>query len=157
MTIATGSVTAIKQPPTAKVSNKAPSIDELDAIELPSHGLLDGKASHVPTSSVDSFTPDEQSTPQTPRELERSQPPTPKQNDTAGIVPTLWCPKMNRWRVLSATAEYFANGLNDSAPGALIPYIETWYNIGYAVVSTIWISNAVGTMNQHKSWDIKRC
>ena len=39
-------------------------------------------------------------------------------------------------------AEYLANGLNDSAPGALIPYVEKWYGIGYAVVSTIWISNA---------------
>ena len=39
---------------------------------------------------------------------------------------------------------YFVNGMNDSAPGPLIPYIEQWYGIGYAVVSTIWISNAVG-------------
>src|SRR6185437_13491447 len=35
-------------------------------------------------------------------------------------------------------------GLNDSATGALIPYIEDEYQIGYAVVSVIFITNAVG-------------
>lgn len=35
-------------------------------------------------------------------------------------------------------------GLNDSAPGALIPYMEKQYNIGYAIVSLIFVTNAVG-------------
>lgn len=51
---------------------------------------------------------------------------------------------MNKFRHLSACLEYFGNGLNDSAPGALIPYIESAYNIGYAIVSLIWIANAAG-------------
>lgn len=51
---------------------------------------------------------------------------------------------MNKWRILAACGEYFGNGLNDAAPGALIPYIETWYGIGYALVSLIWITNAIG-------------
>lgn len=51
---------------------------------------------------------------------------------------------MNKWRVLAASAVYFGNGLSDSAPGALIPYMETHYNIGYAVVSIIFITNAIG-------------
>lgn len=37
-----------------------------------------------------------------------------------------------------------AGGLNDSAPGALIPYIEKHYSIGYATVSLIFVTNAVG-------------
>lgn len=37
-----------------------------------------------------------------------------------------------------------SNGMNDSAPGALIPYIERDYHIGYAVVSLIFIANAPG-------------
>ncbi|KAL8981585.1 MAG: hypothetical protein Q9177_005526 [Variospora cf. flavescens] len=49
---------------------------------------------------------------------------------------------MNRWRFLSACLMCFANGLNDSAPGALIPYLEKGYEIGYAVVSLIFITNA---------------
>lgn len=36
------------------------------------------------------------------------------------------------------------NGLNDSAPGALIPYMEKQYNIGYALVSLIFVGNALG-------------
>ena len=38
----------------------------------------------------------------------------------------------------------FCNGANDSAPGALLPYMEDHYHIGYAIVSLIFISNAVG-------------
>jgi fucose permease len=38
----------------------------------------------------------------------------------------------------------FGNGMNDSAPGALIPYIEKHYSIGYAVVSLIFVTNALG-------------
>ena len=30
------------------------------------------------------------------------------------------------------------------APGALLPYLESYYHIGYAVVSLIFISNAAG-------------
>jgi fucose permease len=39
------------------------------------------------------------------------------------------------------------NGLNDSAPGALIPYMERHYSIGYAIVSLIFVTNAVGFLS----------
>ncbi|GAT22585.1 MFS efflux transporter [Aspergillus luchuensis] len=48
------------------------------------------------------------------------------------------------WRLASACLMNFGNGMNDSAPGALIPYIEEDYEIGYAVISLIFIANAVG-------------
>ncbi|KAL8947842.1 MAG: hypothetical protein Q9222_005913 [Ikaeria aurantiellina] len=51
---------------------------------------------------------------------------------------------MNKYRLLSACLMCFGNGLNDSAPGALIPYMEKTYTIGYAIVSLIFVSNAVG-------------
>jgi hypothetical protein len=35
-------------------------------------------------------------------------------------------PPMNRFRLLSACLMNFGNGLNDSAPGALVPYLETY-------------------------------
>jgi fucose permease len=38
----------------------------------------------------------------------------------------------------------FTNGVSDAAPGALIPYMEKHYSIGYAVVSLIFLANAVG-------------
>ena len=132
--------------------SKAPSNKELDSIELPDYGLTsqqhyDGAV--TPTSKHTPFgaqTPalDQVPTSKTPGELEQSQPPTPKRDEAAGIVPSWSYPTMNKWRVLSACLEYFGNGLNDSAPGALIPYIETWYDIGYALVSLIWITNAAG-------------
>jgi fucose permease len=53
-------------------------------------------------------------------------------------------PPSNRWRVLSCCLVYFGNGLNDSAPGALIPYMEAHYAIGYAVVSLVFVAQAVG-------------
>ncbi|QKX58540.1 uncharacterized protein TRUGW13939_05665 [Talaromyces rugulosus] len=63
---------------------------------------------------------------------------------TAELVPSLSNPPRNRWRFASACLMFLANGMNDSAPGALIPYMETDYNIGYAIVSLIFVSNAAG-------------
>ncbi|GAB1193242.1 hypothetical protein APSETT444_002445 [Aspergillus pseudonomiae] len=48
------------------------------------------------------------------------------------------------WQLVSACLMNFGNGMNDSAPGALIPYLEKDYHIGYAIVSLIFIANAVG-------------
>ncbi|KAL1967894.1 hypothetical protein VTN77DRAFT_2311 [Rasamsonia byssochlamydoides] len=63
---------------------------------------------------------------------------------TADLVQTVTNPPRNRWRLLSACMMYFANAMNDSAPGALIPYMEKHYRIGYAVVSLIFVTNAIG-------------
>lgn len=63
---------------------------------------------------------------------------------TAELVSSLSNPPRNRWRFASACLMFLANGMNDSAPGALIPYMETNYNIGYAIVSLIFVSNAAG-------------
>ena len=141
----------VARPPTAKTSTRPPSNDELDAIELPDYGLTNAKRYEDAITPPGAQTPmepptglDDFANPKTLDELERSQPPTPKRDQAASIVPSWSCPTMNKWRVLAACMEYFGNGLNDSAPGALIPYIENWYGIGYAVVSTIWISNAAG-------------
>ena len=50
----------------------------------------------------------------------------------------------NSFRVISACLMSFGNGINDSTPGALIPYIEKDYNIKYAIVSMVFVANAVG-------------
>lgn len=60
------------------------------------------------------------------------------------VVQTLSNPPMNKYRLLSACLVLLGNGLNDSAPGALIPSIEKRYSVGYAVVSLIFVANAVG-------------
>lgn len=41
----------------------------------------------------------------------------------------VWDPYMNRFRLLSICLMNFGNGLNDSAPGALIPYMEKCANL----------------------------
>lgn len=83
-------------------------------------------------------------------DLERSRPSSPGPGDDANpatateTLQTVWDPYMNRFRVASASFMNFANGLNDSAPGALIPTIEERFGIGYAVVSLIFVANALG-------------
>ncbi|TVY54956.1 Bypass of stop codon protein 6 [Lachnellula cervina] len=57
---------------------------------------------------------------------------------------TLWEPYKNRFRVLAASLTALANGMNDSANGALIGSIEKHYNIKYGTVSTIFLCNALG-------------
>lgn len=81
---------------------------------------------------------------QTPNPLLASRPPTPQADETAELVQSFFHPYMNRYRVLSACVIYLANGMADSAPGALIPYMEKDYHIGYATVSLIFITQAVG-------------
>ncbi|KIX00068.1 uncharacterized protein Z518_10995 [Rhinocladiella mackenziei CBS 650.93] len=85
------------------------------------------------------------SLPQTPGELEQSQPPTPKRSHAVeAIVQSASDPPRNRWRLAAAALMFFLLGINDAATGALIPYLEEEYSIGYAVVSLIFVTNAVG-------------
>ncbi|KAK4494417.1 hypothetical protein PRZ48_014715 [Zasmidium cellare] len=130
---------------------RGPSVEQLDSIELPDYGNLDKKNYEAAITPAGPQTPAEAYTPKwdnasykTPDELERSQPPSPQQETAASVVPSFWYPKMSKFRVLACCLIYFGNGMSDSAPGALIPYMEDWYNIGYAIVSLIWITNAVG-------------
>jgi hypothetical protein len=59
-------------------------------------------------------------------DLEMSRPATPQDNEQDGVdaVQSFSNPSMNRFRMLSVCLLNFGNGLSDSAPGALIPYIE---------------------------------
>lgn len=53
-------------------------------------------------------------------------------------------PPKNLWRFISCCIWCFNVGLSDGAPGALLPYMEEYYDISYSVVSLIWMSTAVG-------------
>ncbi|KAH6673976.1 major facilitator superfamily domain-containing protein [Plectosphaerella plurivora] len=82
-------------------------------------------------------------------DLEMSRPASPTPGGGGGDahaepLQSMWDPYMNRWRLLAACLMNFANGLHDSSPGALIPYMEKYYDIGYAVVSLIFVGQAVG-------------
>ena len=72
-------------------------------------------------------------------------PPTPpKSHVAAAKLQSATNPPRNRWRLVAAAATFFVMGMNDSATGALIPYMEAEYHIGYALVSLIFIANAIG-------------
>ncbi|KAI1386233.1 MFS general substrate transporter [Hypoxylon trugodes] len=64
--------------------------------------------------------------------------------DAIDALPTLNDPPKNKFRLMSCCFQNFLGGLIDAAPGALIPYMETYYGIGYAEVSLIFIGNALG-------------
>ncbi|KAI1765534.1 MFS general substrate transporter [Hypoxylon sp. FL1150] len=64
--------------------------------------------------------------------------------DAVEVLPSVNDPPKNKFRLAACCFQNFLGGLTDSAPGALIPYMETHYNIGYAVVSLIFIGNAFG-------------
>lgn len=69
-------------------------------------------------------TPTGFQTPRTPNDLEMSRPPSPTENEGVDAMQSFSNPPMNRYRMLSVCLMNFGNGLSDSAPGALIPYVE---------------------------------
>ncbi len=88
--------------------------------------LVDFNTKHNGPSVPENATPPgTQTPPRTPSELEMSRPATPR-NEDGGVeaVQSFSNPPMNRFRMFSVCLLNFGNGLNDSAPGALIPYIE---------------------------------
>ncbi|WPH04641.1 Hypothetical protein R9X50_00753400 [Acrodontium crateriforme] len=137
--------------PAAKTHAKTPSVEELDAMELPEYtyacnlpylAAITPAGQHTP---AEAYTPNDLHTAGIPNDLESSQPPTPARNAAISVIVPSWSyPQMNKWRVLACCLVYLGNGLNDSALGALIPYIESWYGIGYAIVSLVFVTNAIG-------------
>lgn len=74
-------------------------------------------------------TPPGYQTPRVPTDLEMSRPATPTEQDGVDALQSFSNPPMNRFRMLSVCLMNFGNGLNDSAPGALIPYIEKYGHV----------------------------
>ncbi|PSN62329.1 MFS general substrate transporter [Corynespora cassiicola Philippines] len=82
--------------------------------------------------------------PMSPNELEISRPPSRSRDDAVGLMQTWNNPPMNKWRILCCCLIYFGNGINDSVVGALIPYMEVHYHIGYAIMSMVFVGQAAG-------------
>lgn len=53
-------------------------------------------------------------------------------------------PRINVWRCLATFYSFIILGANDAAYGALIPYLEKYYNINYTVISLVFLSPIVG-------------
>ena len=121
-----GFPTTLSNPP-----SRTPTDIELDTIQWGKR--LDGPETRPPT----------------PKELEsNSGIASPVASDSRQIVslvvPSAKHPYMNRWRLLACCIAFFIQGLNDSAVGALLPYMESHYHVSYTIVSLIFVANAVG-------------
>ncbi|KAF1919531.1 major facilitator superfamily domain-containing protein [Ampelomyces quisqualis] len=133
--------------PSSKVASPAPTYQQSNKQpeNLRNVGILpDIELDHFPTSKGSSKPPIGAQTPRTPNELEMSRPPTPRHDDAVGLMRTWNNPPMTKWRILSCCLIYFANGMNDSVVGALIPYMETYYSISYSIMSLVFIGTAIG-------------
>ncbi|KAI1379364.1 MFS general substrate transporter [Hypoxylon crocopeplum] len=132
---------ALPAAPQRVVSRTYPAVPQQDLIELEALRYSSNDAS--PSAPV---TPREER--DIERDLEMSVPGTPAEPtepiDAVDALPSLNDPPMNKFRLATCCFQNFLGGLTDAAPGALIPYMETHYNIGYAVVSLIFIGNALG-------------
>lgn len=95
-----------------------------DPIEL--DNLQWGAKLNGPSGSG-AVSPSGYQTPRVPTDLEMSRPATPT-NEQGGVdaLQSFSDPPKNRFRMLSVCLLNFGNGLSDSAPGALIPYIEKY-------------------------------
>ncbi|KAJ5893518.1 hypothetical protein N7495_005209 [Penicillium taxi] len=135
------SSTNISSPPHAvrkdkHVATRTPSDYELNEIQLPSN-VADVTCKQVTQSSTGPLPP-------TPSALE-SRLSNATDNDTAAWTPDQTViSRKTKWRLLSVCLIQFGLGMNDSAPGVLIPFMEKEYDIGYAVVSLIFVTNALG-------------
>ncbi|KAM0350123.1 hypothetical protein ACHAPU_003286 [Fusarium lateritium] len=90
-------------------------------------------------------------------DLEMSRPNTPDSSiEAVEVVPTIWNPFMNRFRLLFGCLAQLGNALSDGAAGALIPYMEKYYNIGYATVSLIFVGQALGFITAAVFLDVLR-
>lgn len=95
-----------------------PETAHLDAIEL---------APQAPTAS-------------TIRDAEAAVPP-----ETAVSVAERWnSPRINTLRLLSCFFAFIVYGMNEGAPGALVPLLEQHYSLSHSIVSTIFLGPMVG-------------
>lgn len=110
---------ALPSAPAKAVSRVYPGVPQAeDSIEL--QRLT--RSATVPAGASGTTTPAEEI-----QDLEMSRPASPViPADGVEALPSIWDPYMNRYRFLTTCLLNFRNGLNDSAPGALIPYMERY-------------------------------
>ncbi|CCH45568.1 putative membrane protein [Wickerhamomyces ciferrii] len=57
---------------------------------------------------------------------------------------TINLPKKNKYRTITTFCWAFSAGMTDGVFGSLLPFIEAYYGINYAIVSLLWLGNALG-------------
>ena len=130
--------------PPAALSKDAHSLPDLPTAyeldELSKGSQVGRKSRNGPSTPL---TPAEGQMPVDSVDMEMSRPASPER-EAVEALQTLTNPAINKWRVMSCALSNLGGGFNDSAPGALIPYLEKDYRIGYAIVSLIFVTNAAG-------------
>jgi len=110
---------SIPQKAVARTYHSVPEAIELDTV--------DWDAKHNTTwnpSGTD--TPIEPSNARNDLEMSRPASPTSNEDDGVEAMQSFSNPPINRYRVISISSQNFLGGLSDSAPGALIPYMEKY-------------------------------
>ena len=129
----------IQSPPPAL--QKAPTAVELDSLTFGT------RYNGPPTQPRSPMRGNE--SPRNPNDLE-SNPPTPTRSSSPqlgqsmAVVQSLKSPAGNLYRFINICMISLVMGINDSLPGALLPYIEDYYHITYGTVSLLFVANAIG-------------
>lgn len=126
---------SLRKFPSTQPPRSTPSLD-LSDVRAKSEPVNGNEISQSPTPTSDGH--------RIPNDLEMSRPTSPLTTEVVDELQSLSNPPMNKWRLLSCCLMCFGNGLSDSAPGALIPYMEKQYHLSYALVSLIFVGQACG-------------
>lgn len=117
----------------------------IDASHGPTSVIEKPSQSYSPSASLKDHPPTIHDNPQITRnsaDLSAGALPLPS---TASIRLQKWnSPRINMWRVFATFWSFIILGANDAAYGAIIPYLEEWYNINYTIVSLVFLSPIVG-------------
>ncbi|KAL9061349.1 MAG: hypothetical protein Q9162_000223 [Coniocarpon cinnabarinum] len=139
----------VDEHPTAPEANAATTLrrpSQHSSLPRPLHADPVSESSRtIPSHRNDDGTVEAAGPASKPSDVESSNPPSPRGGPgPVGVVQNWRNPPITKWRVLSTCLGALGQGFSDSAPGALLPYIEAYYHVNYAVVSMIFVANAVG-------------
>ena len=71
--------------------------------------------------------------------------PSPTEDEVDAAEQQSWNqPRRNAFRVAACFYSFLVFGMNDAAYGALVPYLEIYYNLSYTIVSLIFLSPFAG-------------
>ena len=70
----------------------------------------------------------------------------PSPNTTSPVLQRWNYPKINAFRVCACFYSFLILGANDGAYGALIPYLEEYYDVNYTIISLVFLSPVGGYM-----------
>ncbi|KJY01960.1 MFS transporter like protein [Zymoseptoria brevis] len=124
-------------------ANGGSSTAVLDHIEL---GPVHNKSGRQSVSKVPSITG---------RSLGSAKDPSEDQSDRNEALPSptttpnevlqTWrTPRINLYRVSAAFWAFVVMGMNDATYGAIIPYLQTFYDLPYSIISLVFLSPFVG-------------